>query len=486
MPRKVRLLFSQHAPDAVVPCALARVSTDEQGDKFSLPEQTYRIRQHCEQLGVALPDSAVFVEDGVSGRPGTLAKRPGLKAALDACLAGRYTHLIVHKLDRLGRNVSLVSSVLETLEAHGVVFVSVQDRVDASTAAGRLYIAIFVAIAQWYSDNLSEETKKGKAGRKRAGLYNGILPFGAMRGEGVNAVPLPDLRPLTLIGADGVARQTTKHAGVLQAFEWCAAGYSAREVAIKLNDVGYRTQGTWGSNPFTKDTVQKLLGNRFYLGELPDGESGWVPGKHEPLVPQELWDRAQRARERHRSNPQTIPGNARVHVLGGGLLRCGVCWGQGRSAALHVAKSRKETDTASFACYGRFQGYACTQPSVPEQVLEAQLAEFFAAFAVPGDLQQRILDLYARDREREVEGPTVASAADPAQRRTQLEARLEAPKAAVRAGRLDARPVPPGPAGGARGAGRGRHSADGRPARAKRRGAGAPGRVRARGEGRVG
>ena len=358
MSRKIAPLFARRDAGVVAPCALIRVSTDEQGDKFSLPEQTYRIRQYSEQqFSVEVPEAAVFVEDGVSGRPGSLTRRPGLKAALDACLSGQYTHLIVHKLDRLGRNVGLVSSVLETLEQHGVVFVSVQDKVDASTAAGRLYIAIFVAIAQWYSDNLSEETRKGKAGRKRAGLYNGILPFGAMRGEGVNAVPLPDLCPLTLVGSDGVERHTSKHEGLLDAFEWCGQGLSAREVAVKLNAVGYRTHGTWGDNPFSKDTIQQLLGNRFYIGELPDGTGGWVLGKHEALVPQELWDRAQVARRRASVNPQTIPGNARVHILGGGLLRCAVCWGQGRSSALHVTKSRKEQDMASFACYGRFQGF---------------------------------------------------------------------------------------------------------------------------------
>ena len=33
-------------------------------------------------------------------------------------------------------------------------------------------------IAQWYSDNLSQETKKGKRERKAQGLFNGLLPFG--------------------------------------------------------------------------------------------------------------------------------------------------------------------------------------------------------------------------------------------------------------------------------------------------------------------
>jgi hypothetical protein len=176
-------------------------------------------------------------------------------------------------------------------------------------------------------------------------------------------------------------------------------------------------------NPFTKETLQRLLGNRFYLGELPDGSGGWVRGKHAPMVPQELWDATQRARMRHRMNPQTIPGTARVHVLGGGFLRCGMCYAQGRRAALHGAKSRKEEDTAYFSCYGRFQGYPCAQPSIPEQALEAQVTAFFEAFALPDDYQERIVALYAAERGQleanGVDGP------DPAAQRAQLEARLE-------------------------------------------------------------
>ena len=310
MPRKS--VSSSLVPTVPRPCALVRVSSEEQVDQFSLPMQAHKVEEYSlQQLGVELPESAIYREEGVSGRPGALKKRPGLAAAIDACLAGRYSHLIVHKLDRLGRNVVLVSSVLERLDQHGIVFVSVQDRVDASTAAGRLYIAIFVAIAQWYSDNLSEETRKGKQGRRRAGLYNGILPFGTIRGEGVQAAPLPDLRPLDLVGSDGITRRLTNHAGLLQAFAWCGQGYSAREIAVKLNELGYRTHGTWGSNPFSKDTIQHLLGNRFYLGELPDGNDGWVPGKHNALIPEELWDQAQRARIRQRRNPQAIPGHSR-------------------------------------------------------------------------------------------------------------------------------------------------------------------------------
>ena len=111
------------------------------------------------------------------------------------------------------------------------------------------------------------ETKKGKTERKAQGLYNGLLPFGVTKGED----GLPVANPET-------------HPGLLLAFTLAAAGKTDREIAHALNDAGYRTTGNRGSNPFTKDTVRPMLQNRFYLGELPDGEGGWIPGKHEPFI----------------------------------------------------------------------------------------------------------------------------------------------------------------------------------------------------------
>ncbi|MBA3825276.1 MAG: recombinase family protein, partial [Ktedonobacterales bacterium] len=284
-----------------------------------------------------------------------------------------------------------------------------------------LYIAIFIAIAQWYSDNLSEETKKGKEGRKRAGLYNGVLPFGVMKGEGKPALPLPDIRPLVLTGHDGALHHTTTYDGLQAIFTHYGQGETAREIARWLNHQGYRTTGSHGQHPFTKDTINIILKNRFYVGELPDGQGGWVPGQHGPLIAPEVWDRAQHVRQRYQGNPQTIPGNARVHVLGGGLLRCRTCWGEGRSMALHVAHSLKATDTARYACRGRIQGFACGQPSVDEAVLEAQVAAILEQFTLPVDYREQVVALYQQKQsQREAEGLP-----DPAAQRAKLAARLE-------------------------------------------------------------
>lgn len=85
--------------------------------------------------------------------------------------------------------------------------------------------------------------------------------------------------------------------------------------SMLLNSRGYRTTGNQGTRLFSRDTVRDMLQNRFYIGELPNGNGGWIKGKHKPLVPIELFEAAQIARARRKTRPNTIRADARACSL---------------------------------------------------------------------------------------------------------------------------------------------------------------------------
>lgn len=203
--------------------------------------------------------------------------------------AGQVDVVVVHKLDRFSRNLITTLETLQRLETVGVGFVSISEAMDFTTPIGKVILATLGAFAEYYSANLSAETRKGKSERKKQGLYNGVLPFGMTKGS--DGVPIP--HPET-------------HAGLVLAFELAAAGHTDREVAQALNSAGYRTSGNRGANPFTKDTVRPILQNRFYLGELPDGEGSWIPGRHAAVIDEQLFMRAVVARERNATRPRRV------------------------------------------------------------------------------------------------------------------------------------------------------------------------------------
>lgn len=112
---------------------------------------------------------------------------------LDDAEADCFDVIVVHKLDRIARNIRVMPDRLARLEQATVAFVRISENMDFTTPIGRVILATLSAFAQYYSDNLATETSKGKQERKRQGLYNGVLPFGTTKGE--DGVPTLDTAP---------------------------------------------------------------------------------------------------------------------------------------------------------------------------------------------------------------------------------------------------------------------------------------------------
>src|SRR5829696_9454880 len=139
----------------------------------------------------------------------------------------------------------------------------------------------------------------------------------------------PGLRPCWRVGGIAIPH--------LLAFQLAAEAKSDRDVADALNTAGNQTTGNRGRNPFTKDTVNRLLQNRFYLGQLPDGEGKWVPGAHQPVLDEEIFTQAAVARRANQSGSVKVTRAHRRHSLSG-LGTCGHCGGR-----LHVRRERYRT-----------------------------------------------------------------------------------------------------------------------------------------------
>ena len=108
-------------------------------------------------------------KDRVSGKR---AKRPGLTACMKALQPGNT--LIVWKLDRLGRDLQHLVETVEELRQRQInfkVLAGAGAEIDTTTANGRLFFAVFAALAEYERELISERTKAGlKAARARGRL----------------------------------------------------------------------------------------------------------------------------------------------------------------------------------------------------------------------------------------------------------------------------------------------------------------------------
>jgi DNA invertase Pin-like site-specific DNA recombinase len=100
--------------------------------------------------------------------------RPGLKACLEYFKAG--DTLVVWKLDRLGRSLPNLLTIVTDLKARGIAFRSLTEQMDTTTPHGELLFSIFGALAQYERELTRERVIAGLAAAKRRGRHGGRPP----------------------------------------------------------------------------------------------------------------------------------------------------------------------------------------------------------------------------------------------------------------------------------------------------------------------
>jgi DNA invertase Pin-like site-specific DNA recombinase len=154
--------------------AYFRVSTDEQGaDGHGMAAQRHAVGAYAATHGLEIVGT---YQDVSSGK--TLAKRPGLKAALarleDKSQNGdRPTVLIVGKLDRLSRSMMDFATMIERSQRNAWNLVVVEPEIDLSTPYGRAMANVIITFAQLEREMIGERTKVALAAAKRQGVLLG-------------------------------------------------------------------------------------------------------------------------------------------------------------------------------------------------------------------------------------------------------------------------------------------------------------------------
>lgn len=113
-------------------------------------------------------DPRNLFEDKASG---TKDDRPGLKAALDFLAHGDV--LVVWKLDRLGRSISHLIEVVDSLKEKNVAFKSLTEALDTTTPSGELLSHVFGALAQFERALISERVTAGLEAARSRGRVGG-------------------------------------------------------------------------------------------------------------------------------------------------------------------------------------------------------------------------------------------------------------------------------------------------------------------------
>jgi DNA invertase Pin-like site-specific DNA recombinase len=168
----------------------ARVSTGDQ----DVAGQTLRLTQ----AGVI----KVFTDV----RSGRSMDRPGLATLLE--YARRGDTLAVVRLDRLGRSLAELLATVAMLKERGIALVSLEEKIDTTSAAGELIFHVFGAIAHFERRLIAERTKDGIAAARARGKRPGRQPLDTDRIAAALKLVQAGLSPTAAAKQVGLGRST--------------------------------------------------------------------------------------------------------------------------------------------------------------------------------------------------------------------------------------------------------------------------------------
>lgn len=308
---------------------LGRVSTEEQAvEGHSLEAQQDKIIQYVNLQNWTL--IGYFSDPGYSGKN---LNRPGVQRLLREIEQGNVDVLVVHKLDRLTRNIGDLHELLKLFDSHKVKFVSITENLDTSSAMGRMFVYLLGIFAQWYRENLGEEVKKGMSQRTKKGLHNITVPlYGYARSKDGKLIVKPD-----------------EAKWVRWIFDQYLAGIGSTNLAKLLNEKSIRRNS---GAKWDQHKIMMTLENYHYIGKVhwkeadrPEDERIIVDGEHESIIPPELFEAAQALIRRKREG---LVSRTSYEYVFSGIIRCASCGGK------YKGKYNKRK-------YGQiYRGYVCS------------------------------------------------------------------------------------------------------------------------------
>lgn len=155
--------------------AYARYSSDRQNEA-SIDAQLRAIRAYAEQHGISVVGE--YVDEAISGKGAATARRTGYQRMLRDCRRGEVSVVLVHKYDRVARNIGEHVNLEQKLNGMGCSLIAVEQPVSAGPE-GKILKALLWSMSEYYIDNLAQETRKGHREAALKGLHNGgVAPFG--------------------------------------------------------------------------------------------------------------------------------------------------------------------------------------------------------------------------------------------------------------------------------------------------------------------
>ena len=326
-----------------------RLSVEFNGNRGDSLETQKQIMEAHLALCPDIEVVEVYTDNGISGQT---FERPAFQRLLADVEAGKINCVAVKDLSRLGRSAIDSGYYLEKyFPLHGVRVLAINDQYDSEAVdngSSQIALPLRNLMNEAYALDISRKVRAQQHQAMRAGEFIGSRPPYGYRKDPANCHRL-------LVNTDTAPV-------VRQIFRWAADGLALNRIVKRLNETGVLTPSHYlasiglisnqkliGSGKWQTRTVNKILTDAVYTGDMVQGKSrsvkrkqtptvpeDWivVKGTHEPLISRELFEQVQairvQAAAKYTQN-EKIPYSPNIFR---GRIFCGHC---GKS--LHRQKS---------------------------------------------------------------------------------------------------------------------------------------------------
>ena len=284
----------------------ARVSSKEQEvTGYSLEAQTSMLEEYAERSDLDVVKK-YRVSESASGKE----IRKVFTEALDYADSQGINVVLCEKIDRLTRNLTDAVTVRDWVQAddaRAVHCVKEAFILDKNTKAHDNFVwNMKIAVASFYTDNLSEEVIKGQNAKIKEGWMPTTPPHGYKTiGDKGKRIHVPNDQTALLIQ--------------LMFQEFASGNHTVSSITDFIYEKGLRSRK---GNRIARSRIHSLLQDPFYYGDFRWKET-IHNGQHEPLITKETYDKVQDTLHNRNTGK-----NFKHDYLFKGLVTCHECGGR--------------------------------------------------------------------------------------------------------------------------------------------------------------